>query len=201
VATSEASSAHSKLLILCIDDESQVLDALEEFLTFGYSVLLAQDLETALQFFLNNEIAAVITDYELGQVSGQEVIRSLRALKPSTPVLLLSGRDDLPQSVRSLADACVHKTEMRTLLSELSRVLDSHPTRFFSPDDGAAGVIKDAILRLREIENVLANPERTDSERHALKAAIRELKQIIIQSETALTTRNYDFVRNSRDSG
>jgi DNA-binding response OmpR family regulator len=184
VATSEASSAHSKLLVLCIDDESQVLDALEEFLTtFGYSVLLAQDLETALQFFLKNEIAAVITDYEFGQVSGEDVIRSLRALKPSTPVLLFSGRDDLPPSATSLVNACVHKTEMRRLRSELSHLLGRHPARYSSLDDGTAGVIADARLRLCHMENELANPERTDSERQALKAAIRELEQIIVQSE------------------
>lgn len=129
-AGSDGSRSRSKHLILCIDDNSQVLEMLKEFLiSRGYSVLNAHDFESAVTLFPNNHIDAVITDYELGEKTAEDVIRLLRALRPDLPVLVFSGREDLPPAVRSLADGCVHKTEIRMLGSELTNLLTEPPRR------------------------------------------------------------------------
>lgn len=176
-----------KRLILCIDDDAQVLQMLRDLLTgFGYSVLVAQTAESALKMFLNNDVDAVMTDYALERLKGRVMIQSLRALKPDIPVLIFSGCEDLPESVRCLADACVHKTEIRTIVSELSALLDGVQPRPYLHTD-RAGIIAGAMMRLRELKNELAalisNPESTETERRALESAIRELTEIIIQND------------------
>lgn len=126
MASPDGSGFQRKRVILCIDDSEPVLYMLNAFLShLGYSVLTASTGESALKLFLNNHIDAVITDYEFGQVKGEEVIRSLRTLKSHTPILLFSACEDIPDSVRSIADSCVYKTNVRALVSEISDLLNS----------------------------------------------------------------------------
>ena len=125
MAQRDSSGSEGKPLILCIDDTEMVLEMLDAFLTQqGYSVLTANTAESALKLFLSHDVDAVITDYQFGQFRGEEVIRSLRALKSHTPILLFSADEDIPDTVHSLADRYVHKTQVGVLVSEISKLLN-----------------------------------------------------------------------------
>ncbi len=119
-----------KRVVLCVDDDRQMLDVLDAFLTqSGYHVLTASTAESTLIHFLNNRVDAVVTDYEIGAVTSEDVIVSLRSLRPGIPVLLFSGAEDIPPSVLALASASIHKTEIKVLVSELARVLADNAQR------------------------------------------------------------------------
>lgn len=123
----DGSGSPRKPVILCIDDTEMVLEMLNAFLTQqGYSILTANTAESALKLFLSHDVDAVITDYQFGQFKGEEVIRSLRALKSHTPILLFSADENIPDTVHSLADRYVHKTQIRVLVSEISKLLSRH---------------------------------------------------------------------------
>jgi PAS domain S-box-containing protein len=80
--------------VLLVDDEPAVRDALRALLQReGYSVFPAEDVSSALREFERNRerVSLVITDMMLPDGSGVEVIRSLRELDPSLPVIAISG--------------------------------------------------------------------------------------------------------------
>lgn len=125
MAPHDSSGSERKPVILCIDDTDMILEMLDAFLTQqDYSVLTANTAESALKLFLSHDVDAVITDYQFGQFKGEEVIRSLRALKSHTPILLFSADENIPDTVHSLANRYVHKTQVRILVSELSKMLN-----------------------------------------------------------------------------
>jgi DNA-binding NtrC family response regulator len=113
-----------KHVVLCIDDDMQMLNVLDAFLTnSGYRVLTASTPESALMLFLNNHVDAVVTDYEIGEATREDIIRSLRSLRPGIPVVLFSGAECLPNTVLTLADGSVHKTQTGMLRVELAKLL------------------------------------------------------------------------------
>ncbi|MEN9509611.1 MAG: hypothetical protein RLZZ621_2174, partial [Gemmatimonadota bacterium] len=80
--------------ILLVDDEAAVRKVAARVLTsYGYRVLDAGDGEEALAVFRNSadDIDAVVTDVIMPRMSGLELARQLRRLRPSVPIVFFSG--------------------------------------------------------------------------------------------------------------
>ena len=88
--------------ILAIDDEPQVLEALEAILEArGYELRSAPNGEIALEAFANERPDVVLLDLAMPGINGVEVCRRLRAFS-RVPILVLSALSDEPQKVRAL---------------------------------------------------------------------------------------------------
>jgi PAS domain S-box-containing protein len=87
----------SRLRLLLVDDDPVLLKALGETLQQdGHVLVIANDGQAGIDAFKaahdRGEIfAAVITDLGMPHVDGRKVAASVKALSPSTPVLLLTG--------------------------------------------------------------------------------------------------------------
>jgi DNA-binding response OmpR family regulator len=80
--------------LLIVDDEIDVLGIVTEYLeALGYSVLGAMSGKEALALIdgAEGEIAAAVIDWSLPDVSGRDVIRSLRDRQPACPVVVTTG--------------------------------------------------------------------------------------------------------------
>jgi PAS domain S-box-containing protein len=80
--------------VLLIDDEPAVREALKSLLQrAGYSIFPAGDAGTAIREFENcrERIALVITDMMLPDRSGLDVVKTLRAMSPTLPIIAISG--------------------------------------------------------------------------------------------------------------
>jgi CheY-like chemotaxis protein len=80
--------------VMVIDDEDALVNLTTATLTeLGYSVLGFTSSAKALETFLADpeHFDAVITDESMPGLSGSELIRRMRALKPTFPILLVSG--------------------------------------------------------------------------------------------------------------
>jgi signal transduction histidine kinase/CheY-like chemotaxis protein len=81
-----------RLRILCVDDEEAVLQVLRDLLE-----LLGQEIETAsggqagLDRFAAGGIDAVFTDLGMPGVNGWDVVHSIKARSPATPVVIVTG--------------------------------------------------------------------------------------------------------------
>ncbi len=89
--------------ILVVDDEVLVRMAVRATLEDeGYDVKEAGNVEEALLVLERGGIAAVLTDIEMpGPLNGLDLARMIRAVWPSIPLIVTSGRtlprpDDLP---------------------------------------------------------------------------------------------------------
>jgi DNA-binding NtrC family response regulator len=89
----KARSPLDTTILVCEDDEQ--LGILVEMMLsdHGYHVLLAARAEQALEVAAEhaNAIDVLVTDVELPQMSGPELVGHLQAKLPALPVLLLSG--------------------------------------------------------------------------------------------------------------
>lgn len=134
-------------LILCVDDESIPLSLRKSVLQkAGYSVITASSGREALEIVLRQEVDLVLTDYLMPGISGTELTRELKKIKPQLPVVLYSGVNEIPDDAVS-ADLFISKVEgparmceklqailtQRSVGPETSTDLQGHP----SPDEGA----------------------------------------------------------------
>ncbi|HWX54164.1 MAG TPA: response regulator [Verrucomicrobiae bacterium] len=83
--------------ILLVDDEDALREAAAEYLEgCGYKVLKARDGKEGMDFLnsYQGEIAAVVSDIVMPQVSGRGLVDHVRNTRPDTGVLLISGYAD-----------------------------------------------------------------------------------------------------------
>lgn len=90
-------------IILIVDDEPIILQTLkyqiERFLPAGSLIEIASSGEEAIELIDETSssggcIDAMITDFNLGDMKGTEVIQHLHSKFPSTPKALLTGQAD-----------------------------------------------------------------------------------------------------------
>jgi len=81
-----------KSKILVMDDAVDICSTLYERLTMeGYQVWTAPDGRKGLQLYHDHQVDLVITDILMPEVDGLEVVRTLRHLSPSLPIMVMSG--------------------------------------------------------------------------------------------------------------
>jgi CheY-like chemotaxis protein len=91
-------------VILAVDDESLIRSLVKAALERGgFNVLTAASGEEALQVFTTEQdrIELVITDVVMPGMDGTILVRRLHLLRPSLPVLYISGFADRLESVRA----------------------------------------------------------------------------------------------------
>lgn len=112
--------AYSELsggLVLCIDDNQDVLECERAFLeTFGYAVLTAPSGDKGLELASIYSIDVVVLDYFMPKMNGHQVARELRRLRPQAPIILLTDGQGVPEPAMSLADALVAKDRLASQL-------------------------------------------------------------------------------------
>jgi CheY-like chemotaxis protein len=97
-------------LLLCIDDNEDVLECEKSFLeSFGYTVLIAPSGGKGLELASEYPVDVVILDYFMPEMNGQEVAVAMRRLKPQAPIIMLSGAVDVPEQALKWVDAFIAK--------------------------------------------------------------------------------------------
>ena len=91
-------------LILLVDDQEEVLDPTARALRyFGYRVVTALGGQEALALVESEpEIAVLITDMVMPGMPGDELVRRARGLRPTLPVLTVSGYHERSDNLADL---------------------------------------------------------------------------------------------------
>ena len=104
-------------IVLCIDDNQDVLECEKAFLeSFGYTVLTAPSGGKALELASIHTVDVVIVDYFMPEMSGAEVAIELRRLRPKAPIIMLSGEVDVPEQALKWVDAFIAKDRLASQL-------------------------------------------------------------------------------------
>ncbi|MEI9938668.1 MAG: PAS domain-containing protein [Pseudomonadota bacterium] len=98
----------AKERVLLVDDEPQILTALEDLLGDDYTIFKSETPERALNLVHeNSDIAVVITDQRMPKMNGDEFLRQIgedsRALR-----IMVSGFADLPAVLRAVNEGKVY---------------------------------------------------------------------------------------------
>lgn len=85
------------LRVLVVDDDKAVLKSTVRMLNFlGYATASAESGSEALRMLASNqEIGLVLADFAMPEMSGGELAKAIRAMRPTLPVILMTGYHDL----------------------------------------------------------------------------------------------------------
>jgi len=98
----------AKERVLLVDDEPQILTALEDLLGDDYTVFKSESPERALDLVRqDHDIAVVITDQRMPQMNGDEFLRRIGAGSHALRIMV-SGFADLPAVLRAVNEGKVY---------------------------------------------------------------------------------------------
>jgi CheY-like chemotaxis protein len=124
--------ALQRAVLLCIDDNQDVLDCERAFLeTFGYTVLTALSGRKGLELASVHPVDVVIVDYVMPEMNGQEFAIKVKRLRPQAPIIMLSGALDVPKEALNLVDAFIAKDHLSSQL--LPMIAQLHEDGLASP--------------------------------------------------------------------
>jgi CheY-like chemotaxis protein len=111
------SPALQSAVLLCIDDNEDVLECEKSFLeSFGYSVLTAASGGKGLELASKHWVDVVILDYFMPEMNGQEVAIEIRRLRPEAAIIMLSGAAEVPEQALRWIDAIIAKDRLASQL-------------------------------------------------------------------------------------
>ncbi len=102
--------SHGRILV--VDDEVLVRESVGLVLAqAGYEVIEAEDGAQAMKTVQSGDnpsrLDAVILDLYMPKIHGQEVIFFLRSKFPTIPIIVLTGKPDVPDIIRSFDEGVV----------------------------------------------------------------------------------------------
>ena len=164
----------SAVKILCVDDEPNVLSALRRmFMLEGCTISVADSGAAALQAMANDRFDVIISDMQMPEMNGAQLLQQVRQQWPDTMRLLLTGTADLANAV-----AAINQGEIYRYISK--------PWN----DDELLGVVKSAV----ELASLAKERERltelTQAQNKALEDMVETLEEKV-QARTASLRQAY----------
>jgi ATP-dependent Lon protease len=109
--------------ILIVDDEEVIRDFLSEVLE-DYQLTLACDGDEAIGHLEERGFDLVITDLRMPKVSGEEVVKAARKLRPDSKVVIISGYSSLYTVSKSVSQGACAFLSKPFSIQELLKAVD-----------------------------------------------------------------------------
>ena len=119
--------------ILLVDDEPAILAALRRTLRGrGYRIFVADDPHQALRMLDRERIDLVVSDVDMPQMTGTDLVARVRVAFPHVVRILLTGRVTMEAALKAINDGEVHRfltkpwdeDELRTTIAQALERLD-----------------------------------------------------------------------------
>src|ERR1700759_3900844 len=108
----------SSITILCVDDEETPRILRKLILQKqGYQVITAGSGVEALEILNDANVNLVLSDLRMPGMSGTELTKTVKSMRPTMPVILISGVNEIPSDA-SYADRFISKVGGPELLFE-----------------------------------------------------------------------------------
>ena len=112
--------------ILCVDDEEVILDGFRKILVLsGYSVDTVETGQEALGLIQKNDYDFVFTDLKMPNMSGMDVVKSVKHLRPDVDVIVITGYASVDTAVECMKHGAMDYVEKPFTEEEL-RVFVRH---------------------------------------------------------------------------
>ena len=184
--------------VLVVDDEKKIRDLVRSYLeNEGYSVLVADTGERALEAFARTRPDLVVLDLMLPDLPGEEVARAVRELAP-VPIIMLtakSSEDDRVAGLRLGADDYLVKPfSPRELVARVEAVL--RRSAGASVDAGVLAFAAGTLVVARDAREVTLRGEPVDltrSEFDLLYALASHPGRVFSRFELVTKVQGYDY--------
>ena len=136
-----------KPTVLIIDDEEQIRHLLIDVLGGSYQCSDAGSAEEALAALSDHTFDLVISDIDMGGMSGLELVPHVHSLSPDTVVVMVSGNQDIEFAIKALRvgafDYITKPIDLRHVEASVERALNH------------CNLLKEKRLYKEQIENLL----------------------------------------------
>ena len=170
----------SRFKILCVDDEPNILSALRRmFMLAGFVVEEATSGAQALQKLEQNEFHLVLSDMQMPEMNGAELLAQVRQRWPKVMRLMLTGTSDLKTAISAINEG------------EIYRYL----TKPWN-DEEVVSTIKSALERYALVHERDQLLELTKQQNLSLADMVNTLEEKV-KERTAELSNSYDELRGS----
>lgn len=152
----------SKTTILIVEDDAGLREALYDTLLLGdYDVVDADCAEAALMVLAGRKIDLVVSDIQMGEMSGLALLKSIKAKYPQLPVLLMTAYATIDDAVQAMRDGATDYLSKpfapEVLLNLVGRYAPAQKVESCTP------IVADpSSLKLLELSRKVAKSEATD---------------------------------------
>ena len=98
---------NGKCGVLVVDDEPEILSALQDLLEDEFVVSTATDAETALRLLGQKEMAVILTDQRMPCISGDEFLTKAREFSSATRIMI-TGYSDISALARAVNNGQIY---------------------------------------------------------------------------------------------
>jgi two-component system response regulator FlrC len=121
--------------VLIVEDDVPLQEAINDALTtYGYKTKCASHGLDALKALETHQARLVISDVQMGQMDGQELLETLKARFPSLPVLLMTAHASVEQAVKAIqagaSDYLTKPFEVSELIVHIEKTIAPETTTF-----------------------------------------------------------------------
>ncbi|HBA86756.1 MAG TPA: histidine kinase [Geobacter sp.] len=152
--------------ILCVDDERNVLRALERiFLDDDYDILTASSGEEGLEILNSTEeVQVVISDFRMPGMNGVEFLKEVFQRRPETIRIVLSGYADTAAVVSAINEGKIYKFIPKPWNDDELRVTVAKALETFTIQHRNEQLAEELKLKTQELSELNANLERLASQ-------------------------------------
>lgn len=168
--------------ILVMEDERNVAKGLEMVLTEeGYSVDLAMTGKDALAVFGKKVFDLLIADLRLPDINGMEVIRSVKARRPETGIVVITGYSSVNSAVDAMKLGSFDYLPKPFTEDEIKNAVQGvlKGKRAISTDTVLRKVERKEEQKLIQKEEVLRVLARTNEDRYFWKALLEQGSEVL----------------------
>lgn len=194
--------------VLIVEDEKRLAQALGQIMEEQhYQVDIVYDGADGLDYALSGQYDIVILDVMLPKKDGFEVVHELREHKISTPVLMLTARDDISDKVQGLdcgADDYMTKPfSMKELMARVKANIRRRSMEYTpaTPAQAANTVEAGGLALNQETYQVTKNGvpvDLTQKEYDLLSYLIRERGKVFSREDLMQRVWNYEYYGDMR---
>lgn len=173
--------------LLCVDDESDVVDGLRLSLRKSYAVTTATSGALGLEIFDaamadsgQEPFVAVVSDMRMPDMNGAEFLTEIRARSAHTPRILLSGQADFESTITAINDAKIF--------------------RFLTKPCDAALLIETIDEAMETVRLRAAERELLDHTLHGTVSMLNEVLGLVSVTAYSRTMRVREIVRQLNDA-
>ena len=170
--------ASPKARLLVVDDEQSMREFLESFLRReGYDVSTAADVNTALSYLESDEIDLVITDMQMPEKTGLDLILEARELSPETAMVMITGFGTTDSAISAMREGAYDYLTKPFKVDELRIVIEKALEKKLLSNENRR--LKEELRSQSRSRNIIGH-SRVMQEVHELIGQVAETKTNVL---------------------
>ncbi len=99
----------TKLEVLCVDDEIEVLNGLRMILRRNYNVTVTESAHQALEYLKTEKYSIILSDMRMPEMNGADFLAKAKRISPNSVRMLLTGYSDLNAAIDAINKGQVYR--------------------------------------------------------------------------------------------